>query len=505
MGSDRMLCWGLGAVVLTAAGVMLAAFAAFVADDAFIVGRYSRNAAEGLGLVYNEGERVSALTSPLHALFMTVLAQVSDDPVALYRSLAPAITALGLGGALFIARTGLPASVLVLAFALGSPFTVLWSVGGLETPVLFALIALYAAILVRIWTEDAATDRQVFALAILCGLAFLTRFDSLLVTLPPMLALAAVSLRRPAVWLGAVLALGIAGAWLAFAWGYYGDILPTSAYVKLSSGSAPGIKSLFTALNFLLVTGLVLLWPLGKRRDASGGLGRALRVGVAISAILFFLYALQTSGKHMMFGYRAFVPYLPALGFILALRLEGRHLVAALLVLGINAAVAYSMTRTGMNVALLKSLPGIGMVTLEEATTTPTEYRTFIDITEARAGQVAAHWAATGQGGTPRIFLYTGGSGYWLRDFYVFETLISYRHRCADARRMVAASHYVQNIPSVPVNDAMQARIRDRADVGGAVTWVPGGDPLPRIRFAYGPSPQDIVFLPSKTRGSCRG
>ncbi|NNK68250.1 MAG: hypothetical protein HKO95_16105, partial [Rhodobacteraceae bacterium] len=70
---------------------------------------------------------------------------------------------------------------------------------------------------------------------------------------------------------------------------------------------------------------------------------------------------------------------------------------------------------------------------------------------------------------------------------------------------MVAASHYVQNIPSVPVNDAMQARIRDRADVGGAVTWVPGGDPVPRIRFAYGPSPQDIVFLPSKTRGSCRG
>ncbi|MBT8475245.1 MAG: hypothetical protein KJO78_07210, partial [Alphaproteobacteria bacterium] len=250
MGSDRMLCWGLGAVVLSAAGVMLAAFAAFVADDAFIVGRYARNAAEGLGLVYNEGERVSALTSPLHALFMTLLAQVSDDPVALYRSLAPAIAALGLGGAPFIARVGLPASVFVLAFALGSPFTVLWSVGGLETPVLFALIALYAAILVRIWTEDAATDRHVFALAALCGLAFLTRFDSLLVTLPPMLALAAVSLRRPAVWLGAGLALAIAGAWLAFAWGYYGDILPTSAYVKLSSGSAPGIKSLFTALNF---------------------------------------------------------------------------------------------------------------------------------------------------------------------------------------------------------------------------------------------------------------
>jgi hypothetical protein len=158
-----------------------------------------------------------------------------------------------------------------------------------------------------------------------------------------------------------------------------------------------------------------------------------------------------------------------------------------------------------MNVALLTSFPGIGAVQLEETTNTPAEYRNFIDITEERAGQVAAHWVAQGKDVKPRIFLYTGGSGYWLSDFYVFETLISFRHNCGDTRRAVAASHYVQNIPSVRANEAIQALVRDRADVGGTVTWVPDSDPLPRIRFAIGPEPQDILFLPPRTHGECRG
>ncbi|MGJ8611787.1 MAG: hypothetical protein ACSHWY_11865 [Octadecabacter sp.] len=51
---------------------LCATFWPFVADDAYIVGRYAMNAAAGDGLVCNIGERVSALTSPLHALLETL-------------------------------------------------------------------------------------------------------------------------------------------------------------------------------------------------------------------------------------------------------------------------------------------------------------------------------------------------------------------------------------------------------------------------------------------------
>ncbi|MEJ2001267.1 MAG: hypothetical protein P8X77_07705, partial [Maritimibacter sp.] len=70
-------------------------FSPFVADDAFIVGRYANNAVHGQGLVYNPGEYVSALTSPLHALVETVLALCGLPPVGSYRILAPLLVLAG--------------------------------------------------------------------------------------------------------------------------------------------------------------------------------------------------------------------------------------------------------------------------------------------------------------------------------------------------------------------------------------------------------------------------
>lgn len=123
---DRVIIAG-GATVFLA---LCALFWPFVADDAYIVGRNAANAAAGHGLVYNVGEQVSALTSPLHALLETAFAFVGLDPVLSYRLIAPVLVLAGWVQA--CRETGVRGRTLLLftALSLGSPFLALWTVGG---------------------------------------------------------------------------------------------------------------------------------------------------------------------------------------------------------------------------------------------------------------------------------------------------------------------------------------------------------------------------------------
>src|SRR5713101_9192713 len=62
-----------------------AALFRFTADDAFIVQRYAFQFVRGHGLVFNIGERVSALTSPLQALLLTAFTLVLPSPMSAYK------------------------------------------------------------------------------------------------------------------------------------------------------------------------------------------------------------------------------------------------------------------------------------------------------------------------------------------------------------------------------------------------------------------------------------
>ncbi|MFP6672043.1 MAG: hypothetical protein VB857_11565, partial [Pirellulaceae bacterium] len=65
-------------LVLTHLG-LFAWFSNYTAEDAYIVYRYSENLVDGNGLVFNPGEPVSALTSPLHALICSGLYAISGE------------------------------------------------------------------------------------------------------------------------------------------------------------------------------------------------------------------------------------------------------------------------------------------------------------------------------------------------------------------------------------------------------------------------------------------
>jgi hypothetical protein len=144
-------------------------------DDAYITFRYARNLVNGLGFVYNPGERVMGTTTPLYTLLMTGLSltlRTQNFPaIALWvNALADAVTCLlvvYLGERLSgQRRVGVAAGLLYAVAA----FSVTFAIGGMETSIYILLITLTALLYLqgRAWW------------AVTAALAFLTRPDALI-------------------------------------------------------------------------------------------------------------------------------------------------------------------------------------------------------------------------------------------------------------------------------------------------------------------------------------
>ncbi len=498
--TDRAIIAGSAAVFLT----LCALFWPFVADDAYIVGRYAQNAAAGNGLVYNLGEQVSALTSPLHALLETGLALFGLDPVMGYRLLAPVLVLAGWFVA--IRETGLRGSALVLftAASLFSPFLALWTIGGLETALLACLATLFVSRLIVLKRAGAAGTRDFLWLGLLAALMFLTRHDSALVTAPILLAILVVEYRRPALWVGAALCAAVASSWLLFAASYYGDIFPTSYYLKFALGGRAPIDSVSALLNFAVVSGLVLLAllarPASPNRNAP--LSKAILRGAAFSLVLFLLYASRASGQHMMFGFRLFVPYLMGAALVLSLALANPRPTLSVLIVGWQAFMVALVTFFGVNPAPLARLPGLDRAYTEYQYVTPATYGLFMDMLRADAEAIAAHWRETGGSGQPSIYLRTGGTGYWLPEFYVYEALVSYRHGCGvQMGKSILAAHYMQQLGFSRAGTVVEDMGRTRTDVAddAALLFATELDWMgPQVTgYLFGPDP---IPLPLGTR-----
>ena len=210
-------------------------------DDAFITFRYGRNLALGNGFTFNPGERVLGTTTPLFALVSAGLYLLFGDgglPTA-----AVAVNALALGAQAFflylLLRDRLPwTAVAVAALALFGVFgSHAWL--AMETNLFAALV------LATVW---ALARRRLVACGVALGLAFLTRYDAvLLVPLVPFW------LRREG-WRRALAPLLVAAVpvvpWLLAAGLYFGSPLPTSLGAK--SGVTPWPRYLEHCRHLLL-------------------------------------------------------------------------------------------------------------------------------------------------------------------------------------------------------------------------------------------------------------
>jgi hypothetical protein len=151
-------------------------------DDAFITFRYARNLLDGLGFVYNSGERVLGTTTPLYTLLMAGLALVTgwrDFPWIglLTNAAADAATCVllvRLGERLSASRlVGLGAAALWAV----APMSVTFAIGGMETSVFICLLTLTAELYL------AGRERPA---AFTAALSLLTRPDGIIFVGPLM-------------------------------------------------------------------------------------------------------------------------------------------------------------------------------------------------------------------------------------------------------------------------------------------------------------------------------
>lgn len=228
-------------------------------DDSFISLRYAARFVDGHGLTFNDGERVEGYSNFLWIVLVALLRALTHaDFVLVARILGTASTAAAFLGALATAeirrfRQAIAALLLVLALAASGPVAA-WSVAGLESPLLAALVVWGVVESYPLLIAERATWSGVVAPGLLFGLAALTRPDGILFSAGAALGLLVArghgrrgvdfALRLVSLPLGAVL------LHTAFRLAYYGDWVPNTYYAKL------GVS------GFRLLPGLrYVLWP----------------------------------------------------------------------------------------------------------------------------------------------------------------------------------------------------------------------------------------------------
>lgn len=205
-------------------------------DDAFITFRYARNLLEGNGPVFNPGERVLGTTTPLYMGLLAIVSIPFGGTSAAFPGLAMVLNALadalgclvliGIGRELRVSAAGWAAALLWAV----SPMSVTFAVGGMET-------SLYILLLLSVFYFRLRGN--FLLMSFFSGLAFLCRPDAVLLIIPIWIELLLRLLQRCGLRaaLGNILRISIPVTviilgWFAFAYGYYGMLLPHSMLAK---------------------------------------------------------------------------------------------------------------------------------------------------------------------------------------------------------------------------------------------------------------------------------
>jgi hypothetical protein len=300
---SNRLAWALLALLLVALHARSLWF--YTEEDAYILARYARNLARGVGLVYNVGEAEWGCTTTLLPLLLVPLQWLGLSPVVGAKLVGVGSTAWAAFTAARIAARHAPswlAAAAIVPVAAFGPL-ILWSVGGLETALAAALVlaALHAAL-----DERDQPARRVPPSALWLLAATLARDDAPLFAPAILLAGFDGDWRRWLRW-SLLFGGGFAALWGAHAW-YYDAWLPNSFLSKVRGIpnrhqlGAEYVRSFAAELRPLLLTTAAaavaaLAWR-RSRRDVA-----ALLAAIASLAV----YSWWAGGDWMP-GYRFLAP-----------------------------------------------------------------------------------------------------------------------------------------------------------------------------------------------------
>jgi hypothetical protein len=438
----RKLYYALHLLILIIIGISAIFYFNFTAEDAYITYRYAENWVNIGSLVYNAGEPINAMTSPLHAILSAALFITTGNTVFSYKIISFVLLLLS---ALFVwnrykEHPHLQVLALILLIP---PCVLLWTFGGLETPILLFLATITVSLTAR---TPPFKFNLLFVIFFLAGLAFLTRYDSILFFLPITLYAASKSRSIKHVLIALAGAAIFPLAWIFISIDYYGDLLPTSFYVKTPSGNWGGmilnakyITSYLVYIGIIPVVALVLGQLASKHRTIDV-LYRHIKNmwWLYIGLLLEILYGLTMATQHMMFSLRFLVPYIPSTVIIMVdLLRQGSETTEVDLSMGRPAylftgfLVCLMLFQLYQNVYTYNhSVNGISSIG-EYRALGVRDYVSFMQILNREALDIENDWKMRNGDSSrrPRIITFAAGMlPYTFRDSYVYEKLVSYRH-----------------------------------------------------------------------------
>ncbi len=302
-------------------------FAPFITDDSFISLRYSHRLLEGKGLTWNDMRPVEGYTNLLWVLACAGLGALGMQlPFAAQLLGVVSIIAV-LVAVVAQAFRDYPAKIRFLAALAGAGALVLsgpidvWAQGGLEQPLLAALVAWAAYFGMRWVTTSRPSRRDTVAMGVLLGFACLTRADAALFTAAFFLGgVLADGVRVPSVFSRAGLLpipILFSLGQLFFRRAYYHEWLPNTAYVKvaftlhrLRTGLKYDLVGVETNLAFFLLAaiGAVALSIAGKQRQ----------VKLLVTVTVVWLVYIVVVGGDIFPSVRHFVPALAIAAFLIS-------------------------------------------------------------------------------------------------------------------------------------------------------------------------------------------
>ena len=432
---DRSLVFLSVGAVLLGVGTAVSYFA-FTVDDAYIVLRYASNVWTHGELVFNSGERVTTLTSPLHGLLMAALYGAAGE-YALHVNKALMMMLVVVSAWLLIRgrRGDRRAWVLVLAIVFASPFIWMWAVGGLETMLVVCAITAIAALY-----TSADRGRAFIAINALAGIAFLARYDTVFFVLPVLMGVWSRTGRDRggfALVTGMCVSAALPLIWLTFSAYYFHDIFPTSFYAKATREIT--LFKIGYMGQFLLITGVAPLWVLAFVRSSREGRGRlrALRDRwpMLLGLALVFAYGSAHATVHMMFGYRLLLPYLGALVLVgldlLGLSDSDQRKPSADRAVVLLASGVLMLQLVQASTVYSRSLGGVGLTGEFHDMSLSGYARDYLPMMDAGCRDLVAHARAVPRFDTRRPRFVTFAEGYIPncdRTLYVLGHLVSYRH-----------------------------------------------------------------------------
>ncbi len=365
-GLNRVLLIGL----LSAAFIILlivnaAEYLPFIEDDALISLRYAKRLLAGEGLTWTSGRPVEGYSNLLWILAVSFLSMFGPEPLESARILGYIFMSGTLAAPVFyflrkVTIYNLSAAIAAAAFiAFSGPFAV-WTIGGLEQPLLAFLLSWGTVFLLRNIEKEESSFKKMLPAGLLFGLAALTRPDGIIFPV----AYAAIyfvwkKFERNALMFSVKLILLPVVFYicqLIFRLLYYGEWVPNTALVKITLSAAYLMHGLEYLLGgfvnhlplFLLgAFSLIILWQT-KRYNVK----TALLLGAAAVWIMYIIFI----GGDIFPAKRHFIPLILLTVFIVGQGISSLSEIKGdfsrftlLLLLPFIAAYAYIQYNDGSN------------------------------------------------------------------------------------------------------------------------------------------------------------